>query len=336
LSINVSTRENARALLGAAVTGSAVGLILAGAYFSGGLAQSRQAQAEALAQDPAQPVAVTTDVASTANAAGVRSGAVVKASFVGPGPAARPFEFAAAKTATDLDCLTEAVYYEARGEGPAGEAAVAQVVLNRVRHPAFPKSICGVVFQGCQFSFTCNGAMRAHREAAAWNEAHKIASRALAGAVVANIGNATHFHTVGVNPGWGSNLLRVAQIGYHVFYRFGGRSGRPGAFTAQPQPSADAPDATDVVENAPVLASIVPTPGAALSQAVFTSSPGTQKVQLVDPATTALTKLAQPALAAPVAVKSAPSVAPVAQPAAAKLEVSTAARSAQPTAATAS
>jgi hypothetical protein len=335
LSINVSTRENARALLGAAVTGSAVGVILAGAYFGGGMAQSRQADLSAPVQDAVQPMA-SADVASTVNAGGVRSGAVLKASFAGAGPAAKPFEFAAAKTATDLDCLTDAVYYEARGEGPAGEAAVAQVVLNRVRHPSFPKTICGVVFQGCQFSFTCNGAMRAHREAAAWSEARKIASRALAGAVVANIGNATHFHTVGVNPGWGSNLLRVAQIGYHVFYRFGGRNGRPGAFTAQPQPSADAPDATDVVENAPVLASIVPTPAAALSQAVFTSAPATQKVQLVDPSTTALTKLAAPATTAPVTVKTAPSVTQASQPAAAKLEVSTESRPAQPTAATAS
>ena len=335
MSINVSTRENARALFGAAVTGSAVGLILAGAYFSGGLAQSRQADAAALAQDATQSIPATADVAATVNAGGVRSGDVLKASFAGAGPAAKPFEFAAAKTATDLDCLTDAVYYEARGEGPAGEAAVAQVVLNRVRHPAFPKSICGVVFQGCQFSFTCNGAMRGHREAAAWNEAHRIASRALAGAVVANIGNATHFHTVGVNPGWGSNLLRVAQIGYHVFYRFGGRNGRPGAFTAQPQPSTDAPDASEVVENAPVLASIVPTPGAALSQAVFTSAPTTQKVQLVDPSTTALTKPAETA-AAPVVVKTAPNVTQAAQPAAAKVEVSTESRPAQPTSATAS
>lgn len=321
---NVQTRENARALFGAAVTGSAVGLIVAGAYFSGGMAKSRQADAAVLVQADAQPAAASADIVSTVNAAGARSGAVLKASLVGP--AAKPFQYAAAKTASDLDCLTEAVYYEARGEGPAGEAAVAQVVLNRVRHPAFPKSICAVVFQGCQFSFTCNGAMRGHREAAAWRESRRIAQRALAGAVVANIGNATHFHTAGVSPGWGPNLLRVAQVGYHVFYRLGGRAGRPGAFTARPQPSTMVDDATVATENAPVLASIVPTPASALSQAVFTSGSAAPKVQLVDPATTSLTKPAE----------TAPSATQAAQPAAAKVEISSEGRPAPANAATAS
>jgi len=330
LFLNAQTRENARALFGAALTGSAVGLILAGAYFSGSFAQSHQAdQAAALTQDATVAQA---DVATTINQAGAQSGRILQASLTGP--AAKPFQYAAARTATDLDCLADAVYYEARGEGPTGEAAVAQVVLNRVRHPAFPKTICGVVFQGCQFSFACNGAMSGHREPAAWREARRVAQRALAGAVVANIGNATHFHTLGVNPGWGSNLLRVAQVGYHVFYRFGGRSGRPGAFTAQPQPSSQDMDVAPTIENAPVLASIVPTPVSALSQAVFTSSPAAPKVQLVDPATTALNKPVETAPAVKVATP-APAQA-AAQSAAAKVEVSTLARSAPATAATAS
>jgi spore germination cell wall hydrolase CwlJ-like protein len=290
------------------------------------MAQSRQAdEAAALVQvsapATAAPVASTT-VAATINQAGVQSGQLLHASLVGP--AAKPFQYAAARTATDLDCLTEAVYYEARGEGPAGEAAVAQVVLNRVRHPAFPNTICGVVFQGCQFSFACNGAMSRHREPAAWREARRIAKRALAGAVVANIGNATHFHTLGVNPAWGPRLMRVAQVGYHVFYRMGGRAGRPGAFTAQAQPSTTA-DAAPALENAPVLASIAPTPASALTQAVFTSSAAAPKVQLVDPATTALAKPAPvpaaPKPAAPTAAATATTAA--ATPAVAKVEVST-------------
>ncbi|MGE5567328.1 MAG: cell wall hydrolase [Parcubacteria group bacterium] len=331
--MNAQTRENARALIGAAVTGSAVGLILAGAYFSGSFAQSRQAdQAATLTQETT--VAAQADVTSTINQAGVRSGQILQASLVGP--AAKPFRYAAARTASDLDCLTEAVYYEARGEGPAGEAAVAQVVLNRVRHPAFPKTICGVVFQGCQFSFACNGAMSRHREAAAWRESRRIAQRALAGAVVANIGNATHFHTLGVNPGWGSNLMRVAQVGYHVFYRMGGRAGRPGAFTAQPQPSSEPAEATPAVDNAPVLASIVPAPATALAQAVFTSSSVAPKVQLVDPATTALSKPAA-APATPKAVAPADAAATQAAAPAVKIEASaTAPRSAPAPAATAS
>lgn len=118
---------------------------------------------------------------------------------------ARPFRMASALDASrDLDCLTQAAYYEARGEGREGMQAVAQVVLNRARHPAFPKSVCGVVYQGagrstgCQFSFTCNGAMRGGVNRAAWDRARDVASRALSGAVFAPVGNATHFHTTGV------------------------------------------------------------------------------------------------------------------------------------------
>jgi hypothetical protein len=117
------------------------------------------------------------------------------------------------------------------------------VVLNRVRHPSFPKSICGVVFQGaythsgCQFSFACDGSMRRTREPGAWKRAQKIATRALSGAVMTEVGAATHFHTTGVAPGWGPRLLRVAQVGMHVFYRFGGRTGAPDAFSRTPRPS---------------------------------------------------------------------------------------------------
>ncbi len=135
----------------------------------------------------------------------------------------------------DLDCLTDAVYYEARGETGAGQAAVAQVVLNRVRHPAFPKSVCGVVFQGvsndgCQFSFACDGSMHRPKELDAWRRAEQVAARALTGFVMPSVGNATHFHAVGVQPGWGPGLMKVAQVGLHVFYRFGGFSSRSAHF----------------------------------------------------------------------------------------------------------
>ncbi len=160
------------------------------------------------------------------------------------GPAARPFHFdsGALQSARDLDCLTDAVYYEARGETAAGQAAVAQVVLNRVRHPAFPKTVCGVVFQGvagegCQFSFACDGSMRKPREVAAWRRAEQISARALAGFVMPSVGNATHFHVIGLDPGWGPRLLRVAQIGLHVFYRFGGYAGAASTFNGAAVPS---------------------------------------------------------------------------------------------------
>lgn len=161
--------------------------------------------------------------------------------------AARPFRLGnALDESRDLECLTQAVYYEARGEGRDGMKAVAQVVLNRARHPAFPNSVCGVVFQGagrrtgCQFSFTCNGSMRRGVNPVAWDRARDVASKALSGSVFASVGNATHFHTTGVSPGWRNSLVRVSQVGSHLFYRFGGRSGSSAAFNYATRPSSDA------------------------------------------------------------------------------------------------
>ncbi|AYG95021.1 cell wall hydrolase [Brevundimonas naejangsanensis] len=159
--------------------------------------------------------------------------------------AARPFRFdSALDQSRDLECLTQAVYYEARGEGRDGMKAVAQVVLNRARHPSFPNTVCGVVFQGanrktgCQFSFTCNGAMRGAVNRASWNRARDVATKALSGQVFAPVGNATHFHTTGVAPSWRNSLIRVSQVGDHLFYRFGGRSGSNQAFAYNPRPSS--------------------------------------------------------------------------------------------------
>lgn len=127
-------------------------------------------------------------------------------------------------TRRDLECLTAAVYYEARGESAAGQAAVAQVILNRVSDPRFPKSVCAVVYQGvggrgCQFSFACDGVLDRTGGGAAWDHARRVATRALSGFVMAEVGNATHFHATRVSPGWGAGLRQVAQIGLHVFYR---------------------------------------------------------------------------------------------------------------------
>jgi len=189
-------------------------------------------------------------------------GLLLRASFGGPfNPAAEPFRLnGALDDSRDLECLTQAVYFEARGETPAGQAAVAQVVLNRARHPAFPKTVCGVVFQGaygggtCQFSFACDGSMRKRREPGAWNRAERVAARALSGGVMTEVGNATHFHTINVSPGWGPRLVRVGQVGLHIFYRFGGRGGAPGAFDRAPDRSG--PDSGD----RPVYASMGASP----------------------------------------------------------------------------
>jgi spore germination cell wall hydrolase CwlJ-like protein len=142
-------------------------------------------------------------------------------------PVHLPIDNALAGT-RELGCLTDAVYYEARGESSKGQQAVAQVVLNRMRRPGYPKTICGVVYQGahdqaCQFSFACDGSARAPKEMAAWKRAQGVAARALGGFVLSEIGDATHFHVASLGAIWGSGLVRVAQIGQHTFYRLTGR-----------------------------------------------------------------------------------------------------------------
>lgn len=188
-----------------------------------------------------------------------RAAGLVRASLTST-TAAQPFRMSGAlDSARDLDCLAQAVYYEARGEGLSGMRAVAQVVLNRARHPAFPKSVCGVVYQGaarrtgCQFSFVCDGSMRRGKEPGAWRRAREVAAKAMGGYVMAEVGNATHFHTTGVAPGWRNHLMRVAQVGTHIFYRFGGRAGSSDAFRYTPRPSSPMDTAR------PVFASVAPT-----------------------------------------------------------------------------
>ena len=156
-----------------------------------------------------------------------------------PNPAARPFRIAFATPADRLraeECLTAAVYYEAAIEPIEGQRAVAQVVLNRVRHPAFPKSVCGTVFQGserstgCQFTFTCDGALARTPSAALWARARKVAAEALAGKVYAPVGWSTHYHTNWVVPYWSGSLVKAANVGSQIFYRWEGGWGRAPAF----------------------------------------------------------------------------------------------------------
>jgi hypothetical protein len=160
-----------------------------------------------------------------------------------PNPAARPFGAAFATPADRLravECLTAAVYYEAAVESTAGQQAVAQVVLNRARHPAYPRTVCGVVFQGqerstgCQFTFTCDGALRRTPSAAGWARARRVAEEALAGKVFAPVGWATHYHTNWVVPYWSSSLTKLGNVGTHIFYRWEGGWGKPAAFRFAP------------------------------------------------------------------------------------------------------
>ncbi len=138
-----------------------------------------------------------------------------------------------------LTCLTQAVYYEAAREPELGQAAVAQVVLNRLRHPGYPKSVCGVVYQGaaratgCQFTFTCDGSLARAPDAALWASAAAIARRALSGHVVREVGSATHYHADYVAPYWAPTLVKLARIGAHIFYRWTGPSGEQAAFSGR-------------------------------------------------------------------------------------------------------
>jgi spore germination cell wall hydrolase CwlJ-like protein len=229
LKFGTQARAEGRALLSAALIGSGVGLGLGASYLVAGMAghAAEHARAQQIADAAANGYMGSY---LEAQGQGLRMGLERYGFASDAAPAVVPSAGADRPTAktrrrADLECLTEAVYYEARGESPRGQYAVAQVVMNRVKHPAFPKSVCAVVFQGagrrgCQFSFACDGSMRRGREAMAWNRARKVATRALAGAALADIGSATHFHTTGVSPAWGPQMLRVAMVGTHVFYKF--------------------------------------------------------------------------------------------------------------------
>ncbi len=157
---------------------------------------------------------------------------------VGAVTAAAPFRFGETGSDADraTDCLAATMYYEAANESTEGKMAVAQVVLNRARHPAFPKSVCGVVFQGserrtgCQFSFTCDGSLARKPSAEFWERLRALSRSMLAGLVYAPVGYATHYHANYVSPYWSSSLDKVQVVGAHIFYRWKGGWGTARAF----------------------------------------------------------------------------------------------------------
>ena len=199
----------------------------------------------------------------------------------GPNPVASPFAFkgnAAARTQA-LNCLASAVYYEAGNQDEDGGRAIAQVVLNRVRHPAFPASVCGVVYEGstrttgCQFTFTCDGSLNRRPDAGGWRRAMRIAGEALSGAVYAPVGWATHYHADYVVPYWAASMAKNAVVGAHLFYRWNGGWGQPAVFTktyAGREPNAaalriaalSAPHVTPVYGQDGVAQAIKDVPGA--------------------------------------------------------------------------
>ncbi|WP_343234403.1 cell wall hydrolase [Microvirga terrestris] len=123
-------------------------------------------------------------------------------------------------------CLAEAVYFEARSEPVEGQAAVAQVILNRVKSGLYPSSICGVVYQNrhrhlaCQFTFACEGKSLRIRDTESWERATRVASAVLEGRTyLADVGGATHYHADYVRPSWSRRLKKMDVIGRHIFYK---------------------------------------------------------------------------------------------------------------------
>ncbi|MEF2070505.1 cell wall hydrolase [Consotaella aegiceratis] len=137
---------------------------------------------------------------------------------------------ASAFSEREQTCLANGIYYEARGESELGQAAVGQVILNRVRNPSFPNTICGVVYQNkdwrnrCQFSFACDGRRDRVSDRDAWEIAKRVADQVSKGQIWINeVGSATHYHATYVKPRWARAMERVDRIGQHIFYRtFGG------------------------------------------------------------------------------------------------------------------
>lgn len=256
-----------RSLTGAALLASVVTIVGAAAF----LISTRESTASTVTTPmpkarAAALIQATTGAAATEMEAVGEQAKVINAALPfagGPVRSATPF----AISGSDVDhrraelCLTQAIYYEAGFEPLDGRRAVAQVVLNRMRHPAFPKSICGVVYQGsgsgtCQFTFVCDGSLYRKPANGAWLEAEIIARAALSGYVERSVGEATHYHADYVAPRWAPLLAKVAQIGQHIFYRWPGSWGQPASFTGRyigeprdplsmrPAPPAISPDGT--------------------------------------------------------------------------------------------
>ncbi|KQM63488.1 cell wall hydrolase [Sphingomonas sp. Leaf17] len=218
--------------------------------------ETRAAEMAAPAAGVTGTIALPAVPVSADRAAGWGNGGVV---------AAAPFSSRAA-SAVDrgraLECLTAAIYYEAASEPDAGQQAVAQVILNRVRHPAFPATVCGVVYQGsersgCQFSFACDGAMSRVPARSGWMRAARAAAMALAGRVYAPVGLATHYHTYAVTPAWNRSLVMTDVVGAHFFHRWKGYWGTASAFHQRYLGNEPVPGPHRAVVTTPVLMNII-------------------------------------------------------------------------------
>jgi hypothetical protein len=189
-----------------------------------------------VAPQPVEEVAEVVTVAAVASEPVPEAIPVaVAAAVITPPPAAAPeaaptllgaaVGAAAPGAGAEWECLSEALYFEARGESLSGVVAVAEVILNRVDSPDYPNSVCGVIRQGgeglynCQFTYRCDGRSDVIGERAAWRAVGQVASYMLAGAPRTLTNGATHYHTQSVHPSWANRFPRTATIGYHHFYR---------------------------------------------------------------------------------------------------------------------
>ena len=191
----------------------------------------------AAAIDPTIPDPTAADLLNAGSGQVLTPLQIKEQAFIGPVAGRYVFHGVTAQdSARALQCLTTAIYYEAASESDDGMRGVAQVVLNRVRHPSFPNSVCGVVFQGserttgCQFSFACDGAMARAPSSGPWIRARRVAAEALSGKVFPSVGLATHYHTQAIWPYWGKTLVMTNVIGAHIFHRWRGRWGEIAAF----------------------------------------------------------------------------------------------------------
>lgn len=189
--------------------------------------------AEASGSQPVMAYAVapgqteTPALAAIGNATGTPA-AVAPVPVTMPGKLRDALQTAAAPAVSSKErqCLATAIYFEARGEPVRGQVAVAQVIVNRVRSPQYPDTICEVVYQNqqrrnaCQFSFACDGKPDTIREKPAWALAEKLADEVISGETrLAEVAEATNYHATYVSPGWAGSMRRLARIGRHIFYQ---------------------------------------------------------------------------------------------------------------------
>lgn len=203
---------------------------------SGGAAQAEKGLADrldALLGDerkslevvPAERLVALTEARAAVQAPEAGAGAAVPVAEPAPLSLGEAVGRAAPGAGAEWECLTEALYFEARGETLDGVVAVAEVILNRVDSPDYPDTVCGVVQQGgqglynCQFTYRCDGKADAIHERAAWTAVGRVAAHMLSGAPRTLTDGATHYHTRSVHPSWAKRFPQTASIGYHLFYR---------------------------------------------------------------------------------------------------------------------